>query len=213
MIRTNVVQLEGVPAFAYREKFKDGGSGIIVLLQGQKQPGIAMVDKRTGGAVPAANTNTKVYTPEIFKEAIALTQGMPYHKLASVKITEDMYPAPAEPVEEPVDVVIDTEEYEKLVAHYADKNGKLSYELLNKDMIRFAHSSSIVRGMIADRKPAAKIRKYIVSNKFRNIIGNDDLTDEQIDRMVELMDEVSPKGVFKELNDYLRKELAKEKKK
>lgn len=213
MIRTNVVQLTAAPAFAYREKFRSGGSGIVILLQGQKQPGIAAINKRDGGAVPAANTNTKIYTPEMFKEAIELTKGMPYHKLASLKITDDMFPKPEEPAEEPEEIIIDEAEYEALVAYYTGKDGKLSYDLLNKDMIRFAHSSSIVRRMIEEKKSAVTIRKYTVGNKFRNIIGNDDLTNKQIDRMVELLDEVYPKGVFKEFNDYLRKELGKQKKK
>ena len=35
--------------------------------------------------------------------------------------------------------------------------------------------------------------------------GNRNLTDAQVLKMAELLDEVSPKGVFRELNDELRK--------
>ena len=49
--------------------------------------------------------------------------------------------------------------------------------------------------------------------KFRTITGNGDLIDEQALKMAELLDEVSPKGVFKELNAEIRAKLGKGKKK
>ncbi|MBR2991023.1 MAG: hypothetical protein IKF51_06135 [Solobacterium sp.] len=207
MIRTNVVKLTVLPAFAYREKRKDGGSSVVILRKGASQPGIAGVDKRTGKAIPTANTNNGLYPAEAFEEALKLTYGMPYRKQKSVKIADDMFTEVKEEIPEAEDVVVDSADYQRIVDHYTDKDGRLSYDLINKELIRFAHSSSIVRGMIEDRKSAAKIRDYIVANKFRNIAGNDDLTNGQIDKIVELLDEVSPKGVFKELNAEIRKLL------
>ena len=43
--------------------------------------------------------------------------------------------------------------------------------------------------------------------KFRNVTGNKDLTDEQVLKMAELLDEVSPKGVFKDLTADIRAQL------
>ncbi|MBQ5541809.1 MAG: hypothetical protein IIU06_01940, partial [Erysipelotrichales bacterium] len=77
-----------------------------------------------------------------------------------------------------------------------------------KDFIRFVRSSSIARKMIEERKSATRIRNYVVQTKVRNITGNPNLDYKQIDKMVEMLDEVYPKGVFKDLNDYIRKELA-----
>ncbi len=105
------------------------------------------------------------------------------------------------------EVIVDSAEYLKIVEKYTDKNGKLSYELLNKDMIRFAHASSRVRKMIEEGAELEEIRNYVVGTKFRNITGNDNLSDAQIQKMVELLDEVSPKGVFKEFNEKIKRSL------
>ena len=67
--------------------------------------------------------------------------------------------------------------------------------------------------MIAAGEPEEAIRAYAVGAKFRTIAGNGDLTDEQALKMAELLDEVSPKGVFKELNAEIRTKLGKGKKK
>lgn len=54
-----------------------------------------------------------------------------------------------------------------------------------------------------------EIRLYVVGTKFRNITENPNLTDAQVLKIVELLDEVSPKGVFTEFNAELRKMKAK----
>ena len=59
--------------------------------------------------------------------------------------------------------------------------------------------------MVQDGKSPEDIRLYVVGTKFRNITGNPELTDAQVLKMVEFLDEVSPKGVFKQFNDELRK--------
>ncbi|MBQ6374125.1 MAG: hypothetical protein IJJ45_06495 [Clostridia bacterium] len=96
---------------------------------------------------------------------------------------------------------------QKIVDAYLDRNGRLSYALLNKDMIRFAHSSSVVRKMLGAGADLEAIRLYAVGTKFRGITGNRALTDEQVLRMVDLLDEVSPKGVLKEFNDEILRSL------
>ena len=206
MIRTNVVELTSIKGIAYRQKLTSGGSGIVILREGAAQPGIASISKTSGEAIPTANTSKKLYPQKAFQEAIALTAGLPYKKQGSVQlkgkpVVEEK--AAVEPVAE--EVVVDSAEYEKIVGKYTDKNGKLSYDLLNKDMIRFAHLSSVVRKMVESGESVDDIRLYAVGTKFRNIAENPKLTDEQVLKMVELLDEVSPKGVFKEFNAELRK--------
>lgn len=207
MIRTNVVNLTVLPAVAYRQKLPSGGSGIVILRGDVKQPGIASISKTSGEAIPTANTQAKYYPPEAFREAIELTSGLPYRKQGTVRYTkakvteEKAEPAPEQKEEE---VLVDGYEYKAVVATYTDKNGKLSYDLLNRDLIKFAHSSSKVRSMLAEREPIDAVRLYIVGTKFRNITGNRQLTDAQVLKMAELLDEVYPRGVFRELNDTLR---------
>lgn len=211
MIRTNVVTLSAIPAIAYREKLKDGGTSLVVLRKGETQPGIAGISKKTGEAIPTKNTNTKKYPKKAFDEAMRLTNGMSFKKQGAVKITDDMFKKEKVKKEEELPAV-DEADYQAIAARYIDKNGNFSYELINKDFIRFAHSSSIVRNMIEEMKPVKAIRKYIVGNKFRNLCGNDDLTDKQVDLIVSRLDELSPKSIFKDLDEYLKKELSAAKK-
>ena len=147
------------------------------------------------------------YPKEAFQEAVALTAGLPYKKRKAPSSPIPAAKIPKEKAEPAVEVVIDSKEYNMIVDTYTDKNGKLSYALLNKDMIKFAHTSSKVREMISNQEKLEDIRLYIVGSKFRKITGNPNLSDEQVLKMVELLDEVSPKGVFKELNDDLRQKL------
>jgi hypothetical protein len=115
-----------------------------------------------------------------------------------------------EPVPE-VETIVDSDEYQRIVDAYTDKNGRLSYALLNKELIQFAHSSEMVSRMLAAGEDEETIRLYIVGTKFRNVTENKNLTDEQVLKMAALLDEVSPKGVFKELNAELRARFAERK--
>lgn len=214
MIRTNIVKLSVIDAVAYRQRLKKGGAGIVVIREGAKQPGIASISKTSGEAIPADNTPKKFYPQEAFNEAIALTAGMPFKRLGGVQLKGKVAveePAEKEAENEPEEVVVSSAEYLKLVEKYTDKSGKLSYDLLNKDMIKFAHSSSVVRKMIEGGAKPKEIKSYVTGTKFRNITGNAELTDAQIAKMVDLLDEVSPKGVLKEFNDEIRRKLRAQK--
>ncbi len=216
MIRTDVVNLTVIDAVAFRQKLTAGGSGITILRYDMKQPGIASISKTSGEAIPSANTPKEHYPQAAFQEAIRLTAGMPYKKRGSVRLekkaVQDAAPEANEEVLEE-EVFIDSNEYQALVDHYTDKNGKLSYELLNRDLIRFAHASRIVRTMLEEGEALKKIRGYIVCTKFRNVTGNKKLSEAQVLKMAELLDEVSPQSVFKALDSELRKQSAAKKQK
>ena len=208
MIRTEVVNLTVIQAVAFRQKLTAGGAGITILRYDAEQPGIASISKTSGDAIPSANTPADLYPMAAFKEAIQLTAGMPYRKRGGVRLNrkavEETAPeAPEEAAEE--EIVIDSGEYQKLVDKYTDRNGKLSYELLNRDLIRFVHASKTVKTMLEEGVSNKKIRAYIVSSKFRTVIGSKKLTEAQALKMADLLDEVSPKSVFKALDGELRR--------
>lgn len=208
MIRTEVVNLTVIQAVAFRQKLTVGGAGITILRYDAEQPGIASISKTSGDAIPTANTPADLYPMAAFKEAIQLTAGMPYRKRGGVRLNrkavEETAPeAPEEAAEE--EIVIDSGEYQKLVDKYTDRNGKLSYELLNRDLIRFVHASKTVKTMLEEGVSNKKIRAYIVSSKFRTVIGSKKLTEAQALKMADLLDEVSPKSVFKALDGELRR--------
>ncbi len=208
MIRTNSVALSALPAVAYRQKLPSGGSCIVVVRSDATQPGIASISKTSGEPVPSENTPQDLYPVEAFKEAMELTAGMPYKKQGKPKPV--LIEVPDEEVPE-VEVVIDGADYQRLLDAYTDKSGKLSYALLNKELIQLMHRSSVARKMIENGESVEAIRTYVAATKFRSVTGNNDLTDEQALKLAELLDEVSPKGVFRELNDAIRTELGKNK--
>ena len=208
MIRTNVVTLTVIPAIAYRQKLPSGGSGITIYRYDTVQPGIASISKSSGKAIPAANTSRKLFPQAAFSEAIELTAGMPYKKQKGVRVAEEKVVENEEPAEEAVAkedaAVIDSADYQKIVDKFTDKKGKLSYDLLNRELIKFAKKSAQVRSMIESKATADEISFEIAKAKFREITGNALLSDDQIRKAIELLDEVSPKGVFKELNSEIR---------
>ena len=67
--------------------------------------------------------------------------------------------------------------------------------------------------MIEDGASTKQVRAYIVAAKFRTVTGNKKLTDEQALKMGDLLDEVSPKSVFKQLDAEIRKASAANKRK
>ena len=208
MIRTNVVTLTVIPAIAYRQKLPSGGSGISIYRYDTVQPGIASISKSSGKAIPAANTPKKLFPQAAFNEAIELTAGMPYKKQKGVRVAEEKVVETEEPAEEAVakedEAVIDSADYQKIVDKFTDKNGKLSYDLLNRELIKYAKKSAQVSSMVESKATADEISFEIAKAKFREITGNSQLSDDQIKKAIELLDEVSPKGVFKELNSEIR---------
>lgn len=206
MIRTSSVKLATIPdAIAYRRKSASGGPAVVILRPDIEQPGIASISKTSGEAIPTANTSTDLFPVEAFAEAIELTSGMPYRKQgkpAAPVATPEPEPEP-EPEGE-VEVVVDGDDYQRVLDAYTDKDGRISYDLMNKDMIQFAHRSEMVARMIGAGEDEDAIVRYVVATRFQNASGNKDLTDDQVAVMAELIDEVSPRGAFKELRAKVR---------
>jgi hypothetical protein len=108
------------------------------------------------------------------------------------------------PLNREIEAVVDSAEYQRVVDAYSDKDGRLSYTLLNKDLIQTAKASGQVRLMIEDHASLEEIRLQVVKAKLRSVSRNPALTDEQVQLMIELLDEISPKGVLRPLNEEIR---------
>jgi len=221
MIRTDYVRLKTLNAVAYRQKLKAGGSGIVIVQKGVKQPGIAQIDKRESRPILQANISEKLYPIAAFEEAIELTIGMPYGKRRPVSFPVELLEKKnVESTDDPVEIddendvndenvedsqVVDSKAYQLILSQFTDKKGKLSYLLLNRDFIKFAKKSSMVQKMIESLASNEDILDYIILNRLIEITKDKNLTFEQMKAVVALLDEVSPKFVFKELNDEIRK--------
>lgn len=216
MIRTNSVPITRIPnAIAYRIKMASGDAGIVIIRGDEPQPGTATISRSTGEPIVSSNTPGEAYPKEAFAEAIELTQGMPYRKQGKPAAPE-MAPLGDDGHEEaeeelPEEVVVNSDDYNKVVDAYTDKRGRLSYELLNRDLIQLAHKSEVVAKMVSDGEGEEAIRRHVVGTRIRGLTGNRNLTDAQVDAIASLLDEVSAKGAFKELNSKIRNMLGKAK--
>jgi len=213
IIRTKLVELSTFAAVAYRQKLKDG-PGVAILRYDAAQPGFASISRKTGEPVPSANTNLEMYPVEAFQEAIELTGGMPYARRGKVQLSGEPPAQTTGDVEESLTedfAVVDSAEYQAIVDAYTNKKGDLSYDLLNKDFIQFAKSSKIVTDMVNNQVSLDDLRDYIIKVKFETLTGNPSLTPSQVNSIVEVLDEVSPRYLFRELNDELKKILSQAK--
>jgi hypothetical protein len=212
MIRTRIVELSSLEGVAFRRKLKAGKTSVMILPYDGGQPGIAMMNRNTGGADPAPNSPAR-FTPEVIAEAVEQTAGLPYTARGAVRVSAEMagFGQPEPDGEDDADEVetVCSDEYRAIVAAYTDRRGNLSYALLNKDFIQFAKSNRHVANLVTEKAGVEAIRSHIVRAKLEWLTGNRGLTDAQIERIVAMLDEVSPKSVFRELNDEIRKMLAR----
>jgi len=209
MIRTIIVELSTIEAAAYRQKLRGGHSGIVIMRYDTDQPGIATVNRNLGEPDPSHNTNLKLFPLEAFKEAMELTYGMPYSRRGKVKLSREKEDSNAQEETAEELATVDSAEYEAIVKAYTNRKGELSYKLLNKDFIQFAKSSRIISDMVANRASEDDIRNHVVKVKLESLTGNRELTVAQTKLIVDMLDEVSPRHVFKELNDEIRKMLGR----
>jgi hypothetical protein len=209
MIRTRLVELSTIEAIAYRRKLRGGHSGVVIQRFDTAQPGLASLNRNDGRPDIAHNVPTDLYPVAAFVEALELTSGLPYNQRGRIKLGN----APEKPEEvEETEAEIATvcsKEYGAIVDAYTDKRGALSYDLLNKDFIQFAKSSKVVADMAANGAPVEALRSHVVKVKLEQLTGNRNLSDAQVDAIVDMLDEISPRNVFKTLNDELRKMLAR----
>lgn len=96
-------------------------------------------------------------------------------------------------------------ELAQIITCYTDKNGNFSYDLMNKEFISFAHRSKVVRKMIDSKTDTEEIVFYIAANKFRNIVNDHQLSDEDIQDIIVELDDLYTKSIFKELEKEIRK--------
>jgi hypothetical protein len=209
MIRTKIVELSTLEAAAYRQKLRNGKPGLVILRYDTDQPGLATINRREGAPEPSANTNLDLFPMEAFHEAMDLTSGMPYSRRGAVKLSGT--PETAETEEESPEelATVCSAEYEAVVKAYTNKKGELSYDLINKDFIQFAKSSKLVTDMVANRASVDEIRDHVVRVKMESLTGNRQLTPAQTQRIVDMLDEVSPRYVFRELNDEIIRMLSR----
>ena len=218
VIRTRLVELSILEAVAYRQKLRGGQSGVVILRPDTAQPGLALLNHQSGQPDPAANTPADLYPLEAFQEALELTSGLPYSSRGPVRSPAAVPGAPAavavdapaaspELAEEPSSAdlaTVNSADYQAIVKAYTNKKGELSYDLLNKALIKAAHSNPFVAEMQAAGASLEEIRDHVIKANFEAVTGNRSLSPVDVQRIVAMLDEVSPRSVLREFSEDLR---------
>jgi hypothetical protein len=213
IIRTKAVELTTIPAIAYKMKLQAGGAGVKILRLDKDASAAYSIDRRTGESKPYGKVDGKLFPPEAFDEAIDLTQGMPYSARGNIKPDISKYEIPKEEaLPEAEKDMVDSDEYNAIVERYSDELGKMNYALMNKDFIQFAARSKAVSQMLAKRAKVDEILLLIVKSRAALIANKRKcLEDKQVQALIETLDEIDPRSAFKELKDYIKKQLARKK--
>ena len=213
IIRTSAVELSTIPAIAYKMKLHSGGAGLKLLRLDTDAAGMFTIDRRTGGAEAYGPVNAELFPEEAVQEALDLTLGLPYSARGKITIKVFAEEKEAEDVtEEQTDAVdmVDSDEYKAIVERYSDEKGKLNYPLMNKDFIQFAAKSKTVREMVAAKELEENILTFIIKSRATHLSGkNESLSDAQVSALMETLDEIDPRGAFKELKASIRRMLSR----
>jgi len=220
IIRSKVVELNTIPAIAYKVKLKQGGSGIKFHRTDRDDSAFAEIDKRTGEAKLDPRAIADIFPVEALDEAIEELLGLPYSARGKVKIT------PTEAVEEgEIEVpegeapgthadamanAVDSDEFIAIVGMYSDVNGKMNYQLMNKQFIQFAARNKTVTDMVGKKESVDDILLHIIKNRAAFLAGKrDNLPDNEALALIEAIEEIDPRSAFKELKLHIRKLLAR----
>lgn len=215
VIRAVLVELATLEAVAYRQKRNNGKSGVVIPRYDTPQPGLALLNRHTGEPDIAAHTPPELFPLDAFQEALALTSGMPYARRGRVKLSQSTAPEAGEPASgspEAADAeasaedlgIVCSADYAAIVKAYTNKKGELSYDLLNKALIKAAHSNPFVAEMQAAGASLEEIRDHVVKANFEAVPGNRSLSPVDVQRIVAMLDEVSPRSVLREFSEDLR---------
>ena len=199
--------------------------GAAILRQDSAQPGLALLNRNSGQADLAAHTPADLFPQEAFQEALELTAGLPYSSrgpvrspaavagsaVAEAAVTATATTAAPSPLDEdhtPEELAtVNSADYAAIVKAYTNKKGEISYDLLNKALIQAARSNPYVAEMVGRQASLEEIRDHVLKANFEAVNGNRSLSLAEVQRIVELLDEVSPRSVLRDFNDDLRKLL------
>ena len=215
MIRTETVKLSSLVGMAYKQKLTAGGTGLAIVTPDDRAA--YTINKRDGKVVPYGTVSESVFTSEVVDEALELTKGLPYRRLGKItKVYEDsrcdetLAEQETEDDKPSVDVIA-SKEYEGFIKEYTDKNGKFSYLLMNRDLMKFADRSSVVARMVAEGESGNTIIRYIVKSKAVDIARSKKMDDDFLTAFIETFDSMNTRSAFKELTAHLRAKKSKRK--
>ena len=216
LIRTDVVRTSLIDGLAYKQKLAAGGAGLTIMTPDGKA--VFTINKRDGACVPYGQVDGDVFSTAVIREAMDLTRGLPFKRTGKItKVYADKHcdetPLELETDDAKNDIdVLASVEYSEFIMQYTDKNGKFSYLLMNKELMKFASRSSVVKGMLADSFKVDAIVRYIVKSKAADLARNKGMDEDMLSAFIDTMNSMNTRSAFKELNSYLRGKMSRSRK-
>ena len=213
MIRTEIVKLSQVAGLAYRQKLVAGGAGLTIMTPDDRA--VYTINKRDGSTVPYGTVDLALFSGAVVDEALELTRGLPYKRLGKVvKVYDDFHcdetaaELDTEDDKPSVDVVA-SKEYEGFIMEFTDKNGKFSYQLMNRDLMKFFEGSSVVRSMIERGQDDDEVVRYIIRSRAVSLARTKEMDDEFLTAFIDTFDSMNTRSAFKELRAHIRTKKSK----
>jgi hypothetical protein len=217
IIRTKVVELNTLPAIAYKIKLASGGSGIKLHRTDVEETAFAVIDKRTGDAIPDGRVKADLFPSEAFDEAVEELAGLPYSARGKVRIAvseareddEVVETTPEECTQAEIQMLY-SDEFNAIVDRFTDEHGKMNYALMNKQFMQFAQSSKVVADLCGKKAKQDDILVFIVQNRAAFLANKrENISEAQAKALIDAIEDIDPRGAFKELKLYIRKKLAR----
>jgi len=208
IIRTAAVELSTVPAIAYKQKLKAGGAGVKIIRLDCESSAVATVDKRSGEPVPYRTCDENLFPYEAFSEAIELTVGLPFSARGKISLNISCDAEEEDIVEEEVNKTDMTlsDEYIAIVERYSDEKGKMNYQLMNRDFMSFASKSKVVSELVGKMAHTDEILMHVIKNRAAFIANKkENLSDEETQALIAVLDEIDPRSAFKELKAFINR--------
>ena len=213
MIRTETVRLSRIAGLAFKQKMAAGGAGLTIITPDDRA--VFTINKRDGSTVPYGVVDAKLFNSKVVEEALDLTRGLSYKRLGSItKVYDDSHcdessvDLETEDDKPSVDVVA-SKEYEGFIMEYTDKNGKFSYQLMNRDLMKFYESSSVAKKMAADAESDDAIAGYVIRSKAVSLARTKSMSDDFLAAFIETFDSMNTRSAFKELKAHIRTKKGK----
>jgi hypothetical protein len=215
IIRTKAVEINTIPAIAYKIKLASGGSGLKLHRTDQEITAFAVIDKRTGNALPDGRVDAGLFPEAAFEEALEELAGLPFSGRGKVRIViseeaeaEEIAESAPEPALEIQ--MLNSDEYNAIVERYSDEHGKMNYALMNKQFMQFANASKTVADMCGKGAKQEEILLFIIQNRAAHLAGKrENLPEAQAKALLDAIDELDPRSAFKELKLFIRKKMAR----
>ena len=220
IVRSKVVELNTIPAIAYKLRLKEGGSGIKIHRTDRNETAFVELDKRSGGVVPNPRNIAEFFPEEAFEEAVEELLGLSYSARGKVKI-ETSETIEAGEIEVPEDEapgahedvtanVVDSDEFAAIIDMYSDGTGKLNFQLMNKQFIQFASRNKTVSEMVGNRVSENDILIRVLQNRAAFLAGKKDfISDDEAAALLDVLDDMCRRSAFKELKLHIRRMLGR----